>query len=134
MQIGVVDYGQVIAKLGHSGNSSAPHLHIELLKNGEYVDTTLYMSPDEPRPTATGTSSKLIEWLFGREGGNEYINGDIWTIFDPIGKDNTMNLAHGMVVADYDGGPSWYPDLIPSPVRAGQTVTKEVADKVWRCK
>lgn len=128
-----VEYGQVVGKMGHSGNSTGVHLHIEIKKNGEIVDTTEYINPEEPRPTSS--SSSLRDWIWGIEGGNKYINGNIWTVFDPAGtSDNTMNLAHGMVIASYDGGPSWYPDIIPGTIHVGQTVTEEQANQVWERK
>ena len=45
-----VDYGQVLGKLGHTGNSSAAHLHFEVRINGTPGDATLYVSPYDPRP------------------------------------------------------------------------------------
>ena len=50
-----VDYGQVLGKLGHTGNSSGAHLHFEVRINGDPGDATLYIDPDNPRPTTSGS-------------------------------------------------------------------------------
>ncbi len=60
-----VEYGQVIAKLGHTGDSTGPHLHFFILKDDNYVDSTLYVNPKDPRPTASGTT----DYSFN---GNDY--------------------------------------------------------------
>jgi len=42
--------GQVIGKIGHNGDSTGAHLHMDIRLNGEYVDPTEYVDPDNPRP------------------------------------------------------------------------------------
>lgn len=80
-----VDYGQVIGKIGNSGNSTGPHLHIEMHENGEYLDTTKYIDPDNPRPmqqvTAMGASGSSAAKEFVRVSENDtmrkYLSGEI---------------------------------------------------------
>lgn len=53
-----VERGQVIAKLGHSGNSTGPHLHFEMRTSrsvGTEVNPLNYVNPKEPRPLVAST-------------------------------------------------------------------------------
>ena len=128
-----VEQGQLLGGMGTSGSSTGPHLHFEIRDaNNNRLDPEEYIDPTNTRPTISSTA--LRDWLWKMEGGTQNINGNIWTVFDPEGPDDTMNLAHGMVIATTNGGDSWYPELIPSPVRVGQTVTEEIAYKVWEKK
>ena len=44
----LVDIGQVIGLSGNTGASTAPHLHYEVMKDGEYVDPQDYFTiPEE---------------------------------------------------------------------------------------
>ena len=43
-----VKQGQVIAYSGNSGNSTGPHLHYELMKNGKYINPLSFV-PKQPR-------------------------------------------------------------------------------------
>ena len=131
-----VKQGQLIAKVGTSGKSSGPHLHFEIKdSNGNRVDPAKYVDLNNPRPVESATSSSLRDWLWQIEGGTQYIKGTTWIVFDPAGSgDNTMNLAHGMVIANYNGGNSWYPSIIPGKIHVGQTVTEAQANKIWEVK
>ena len=57
----VVDQGQVIAKLGHSGSSTGPHLHFEMRggenSNTHRIDPLKYVDPKDPRKNVTTSTN-----------------------------------------------------------------------------
>lgn len=126
-----VEQGQLIGQMGTSGSSTGVHLHFEIRDvNDIPLNPMEFVNPDNPRPSA----SSIQKWLWEIEGGSKYINGKEWTVFNPEGSDDTMNLAHGMVIADYDGADSWYPGIIPGKVHAGDKITEEQANAIWDTK
>lgn len=57
-----VDYGQVIGKMGNTGDSAGTHLHIDMVKdsgdlNGTFVDVSQYLDATDPRPAKSGGGS-----------------------------------------------------------------------------
>lgn len=73
-------------------------------------------------------STNLMSFLAKAEGGDNYIDGDSYTVFSTESVDGCLNIGHGVVVAQY--GKPWYPDILPNPY-AGQVVTKEIYEKLF---
>lgn len=110
-----VTYGQVIAKMGHSGQSTGMHLHFEMRLNGTVVDPEEYISQDDPRPVTTvdystvGGVSALSEFLASWENDamRQYKNGTITDynsseyIYMCITKDKKYYIMHDDIGTGY---------------------------------
>ena len=79
-----VSQGQVLGKLGHSGNSTGAHLHFEVYEGTERVDPEDYVSPKNQRPGTTGATcaegdfSKCLGngiWAATAYGGHLVVEG-----------------------------------------------------------
>ena len=92
-----VEQGQVIAKMGSSGNSTGTHLHFEIREGQNYgkatVDALNYVSLDNPRIVSKGDD--FIKWLNSWEGHTP-IDGDSYVVID-IG-DNVRTVGGGVTL------------------------------------
>ena len=92
-----VKQGQVIAKMGSSGNSTGAHLHFEVREGqNDYsatVDPLNYVDPNNPRPA--NASSKLVDYIEAFEGHTKII-GDSYLVED-IG-DHVRSVGKGVVL------------------------------------
>ncbi len=69
----VVEQGQVIGKMGHSGDSTAVHLHFEIRLGADSSKSSVnpldYVDPSNPRPTSSGGGSdfSLVSTILSKE-------------------------------------------------------------------
>ena len=134
-----VSQGQVIAKMGTSGNSTGPHLHFEI-RLGENtsaarVDPLNYVSMEEPRPSSSESTSgdtsleALLDYINIFEGvgcWNQLSEeGDNYVAC--IGNDNVITVGHGVV---WESNKDRFISHGITNVSAGSRVPKSVVDDI----
>lgn len=123
-----VEQGQVIGKMGNSGNSTGTHLHFEIREGQNSsearVDPLDYISIDNPRPV--NASDQLMEFLLSWEGHTEII-GDKYLVTD-IG-DGVRSVGPGVTL---ENNPSRFAaygiDVDDYPV--GSTISISIVDQI----
>lgn len=125
-----VEQGQVIGKMGTSGNSTGTHLHFEIRNGGNTrdfkVDPLLYVDPDNPRPAG----SSLIDWIKNVEGGisGRYVDGDNYIVYD--GGDGVLTVGYGIVIVNRSGQ-QLYTNIYNKPVTVGSRIPMNIVDKMF---
>lgn len=54
-----VEQGEVIGKMGNSGNTNGTHLHFEIISGNTSVDPLNYIKEEEPRPISYGSGNSF---------------------------------------------------------------------------
>ena len=123
-----VKQGQVIAKMGSSGNSTGAHLHFEVREGqNDYsatVDPLNYVDPNNPRPA--NASSTLVEFIEAFEGHTKII-GDSYLVED-IG-DGVKSVGKG-VVLEYNAERFAARGYNVDNYSVGSTIPISVADSI----
>lgn len=112
-----VEQGQVIAKMGSSGNSTGTHLHFEVREGqntySSTVDPLQYISVENPRRVFTG--DEFLGWLNSWEShtkidGDSYVVEDIGDGVRTVGAGVTLEnnaerfSQYGINISDYPVG------------------------------
>lgn len=114
-----VSQGQVIAKMGSSGNSTGMHLHFEVREGsneyGASADPLEYISAENPREiisTSSGSLGEFVSWMeswegAGRKEGDYYIVENLGDNAHTVGSGVTLEYC-GDIFRQYGINPNEY--------------------------
>lgn len=121
-----VKQGQVLAKMGSSGNSSGPHLHFELRKNGVKINPEDYVNPNNPRPSRNALVQYIIRWE-GTAKANA--DGTKYVVFDDGAGNPTV--GHGIYIAMHKARFSKRGVNADEINKIGAEVDKQIVDDIF---
>jgi len=131
-----VEQGQVVGKMGTSGNSSGTHLHFEIREGGNSktnaVDPLLYVDPEDPRPSG---DDDFFKWVSNIECANcetdpARVDGDNYIVY----RTNTgsLDVAYGIQLVDQNGNSvNRFPEIYDGPVEEGTRIPKATVKKIF---